>query len=195
MRSAQKSLWAADLNKAKTRLSELEALVQLKVRVIAIFSEFVDGLWTETKELIEQVVTRGIQVCFDDSLEVKVRVEMRKNQITAEPYLLVDKEERDLLTGEGGGLSDAVSMLLRIAILLLKRPSHARIIILDEPMKHMSAGHVPLIVDFLQTLSDAFGIQLIIATHIEDFKRVGTHYQVTMVEKKTQATLMEAVAK
>ena len=190
-RTVKRDILRAEYTKAQEHVSELTATVELKGQVIVIFSEFVDNLWGDTRDMVEQVVTRGVQTCFNDNSEVKVRVEVKKNQIVAEPYLLVDGEERDILTGDGGGLADVVATLLRVAILLLKRPALDKILIFDEPYKCLSAEHIPLMVDFMAMLSEAFGIQLIIATHIGDFKRTGTHYIVKKVNKCTQVQKQE----
>lgn len=186
-RKAEYKMYAEQVDKLRKTEAELIKSVELKTQTIAVFSQFTDLLWGETKRLVEELVTRGVQAGFGESLEFKVNFVTERNNIIAKLYAVDAGEDRDLLSSDGGGLCDMVSILLRVAILLLKRPSSDRILLLDEPMKAVSSHHIPLILDFLQALSDSFGVQFIIVTHHPEFEGMGHNY---LLEKKNGSTMI-----
>ena len=74
---------------------------------------------------------------------------------------LVVKREID---GIGGGLADAISLPLKL-IVLLNDSGLERNFIIDEPGKHLSINHVPKFAHFLKTISQKLGVQIIMLSH------------------------------
>jgi DNA repair exonuclease SbcCD ATPase subunit len=66
--------------------------------------------------------------------------------------------------GFGGGVADSISVPLRLMVLLGSKQV-ARICVLDECYKHMDVERIELVAEFLKTLTDKLGMQVIICTH------------------------------
>ena len=64
----------------------------------------------------------------------------------------------------GGGLADAISLPLKL-IVLLNDSGLERNFIIDEPGKHLSINHVPKFAHFLKTISQKLGVQIIMLSH------------------------------
>lgn len=114
-RKAEYKMYAEQVDKLRKTEAELIKSVELKTQTIAVFSQFTDLLWGETKRLVEELVTRGVQAGFGESLEFKVNFVTERNNIIAKLYAVDAGEDRDLLSSDGGGLCDMVSILLRVA--------------------------------------------------------------------------------
>jgi ABC-type cobalamin/Fe3+-siderophores transport system ATPase subunit len=77
--------------------------------------------------------------------------------------------ETNILDARGGGLSALCGVLLRIVILRLMTDRIRQILILDEPLSHLSAAYVPAAGELLRRLSDELDIQIIMVTHQPEF--------------------------
>lgn len=184
-RKAQHQLLSERLVALRSKEQELVASVERKTQAIALFAQFTEVLWEDTKTLVQELVTRGIQVAFGPELEFKVLFEAQKNNVVAVMWVTDQGEERDLLLSDGGGLVDFVTILLRVSILLLKRPAQDRILVLDEPMKMVSLKYRVAVLEFLKALTDSFGVQFVIVTHHQEFEGVGLNYVFDKVDGKT----------
>lgn len=121
------------------------------------------------KNLIESLVTRGLQAIFFDRtyrFVVTLDEERRASvaEFTLEELVGVEWHGRDFKS-VGGGVADVVSALLRIAAVVLRRPQQRRIIWLDEPFKHVWEGYQARISTFLSKVTLELDLQIILTTH------------------------------
>lgn len=72
---------------------------------------------------------------------------------------------KDPLSSVGGGIIDLVSFSLRVSCLLMANPPLRRVLILDEPFRHLSKKLQPRAGRMLDKLSKDLSIQFIIITH------------------------------
>jgi ABC-type uncharacterized transport system YnjBCD ATPase subunit len=68
----------------------------------------------------------------------------------------------------GGGAVDVAAFGLRLACLLLAVPKRRRLLVLDEPFKHVDRGRASLVRDLLLALARDLDVQLIFSTHNPD---------------------------
>lgn len=68
----------------------------------------------------------------------------------------------------GGGVLDVAAFGARVAVLLLATPARPRVLILDEPFKHVSADKLPAVCGMVRQVSESFGVQFIIVAHEQD---------------------------
>ena len=114
---------------------------------------------------ITNIVTMALAAVFPDPYEFKLVFSERRNQTEADLLLVRDGEEINPVDGAGGGVLDVVSFALRIAVLLMS--GYRRVIILDEPFRHLSADLQPKASEMMKMLSDKLGIQFIMVSHEE----------------------------
>lgn len=131
--------------------------------------EVINIVAKETQQQLEMritnIVTMALAAVFPDPYEFKLVFNERRNQTEADLLLVRDGEELSPVEGAGGGVLDVVSFALRIAVLLMS--NHRRVIILDEPFRHLSADLQPKASEMMKMLSDKLGIQFIMVSHEE----------------------------
>ena len=71
----------------------------------------------------------------------------------------------DPLGSAGGGVIDVAGFALRLAALMLSQPARRRLLVLDEPFKHLSREYRPAARELLGRLSAELGVQFLVVTH------------------------------
>ena len=112
---------------------------------------------------ITNIVTMALAAVFPDPYQFVLRFTERRNQTEADLLLVRDGEEVSPIDATGGGVLDVVSFVLRVAILLMS--NYRRIIILDEPFRHLSEDLQPKASEMMKMLSDKLGVQFIMVSH------------------------------
>ena len=75
----------------------------------------------------------------------------------------------DPINSAGGGVIDVAAFGLRVASLILSKPAHRRLLVLDEPFKFVHPPERrPRLVEMLKMLAREFQVQIIMVTGIEE---------------------------
>ena len=90
----------------------------------------------------------------------------------------------DPLDGCGGGIADICSMALRIAILEMYEPRIEGPILLDENFKFLSRDHIRAAAEFLESLSERTGRQILLITHVPELAEAAA----TTIEVRPQGS-------
>lgn len=122
----------------------------------------------QVKTQLENLVTNALQYVFDTEIKFEIDIIKNKTRTEAEFYVVSEQDFRVIRTkpedARGGGVVDIVGLILRIALLHsfdgIEGP-----LILDEPVKMVSADYIGQVGDFLKQLSEQFSRQIIMATH------------------------------
>jgi DNA repair exonuclease SbcCD ATPase subunit len=129
----------------------------------------------QAQAVIEELVTRGLQTIFDDTLSFHIVQSTRAKAATVE--FLIRKTlsdsvlETPVLEGQGGGLSATIGFLLRLVVMLLGTgTSEENILVLDESFAHVSDEYLPALGEFLREIVDKTGVQIIMVTHQPQFE-------------------------
>lgn len=181
----------SSLADAEARVADLLAdLRQSKAAVAAearMHAEAVDGL-TDAEEAqkicqlvaqsvqeqahkrISAVVTRCLAAVFDDPYQFRIKFEQKRGKTEASLLFVREGVELDPLTASGGGAVDIAAFALRVACVVMARPAVARVLVMDEPFKFLSAQYRDRARLMLETLSTDLGVQIVMVTHIEELK-------------------------
>lgn len=120
---------------------------------------------------IEEIVTRCLSAVFgEDAYDFKISLVQKRGKTEAELLFTRDGNNIDPLSSAGGGVIDVASFSLRLACLILSKPSRRKLLILDEPFKMLSAEYRPLVADLLEQLAKEMNIQFIIVSHHEEMQ-------------------------
>ena len=124
---------------------------------------------------IARIVTRCLNVVFDDPYEFRIRFDRKRGKTEARMVFVRDGLELDDPLNEvGGGVVDVASLALRLACIMLSRPKVRRLLILDEPFKNIrgeaNKARTRLM---LSKLAEDLGIQFVLNTDIKEY-RMGT---------------------
>lgn len=117
---------------------------------------------------IASVVTKCLDAVFGDVV-FDIRFDRKRGKTEARLVFVVDGHEVDPMGSDSGGVVDIASLALRVARVVMGRPTSRRLIVLDEPFRFVNKELLPPVAKMLETLAVEFGIQFILVTQIADF--------------------------
>ena len=118
---------------------------------------------------VGEMVSLALDTVFPEPYKMILSFELRRNRSEAD--LLLEDEEGNRISpmdSVGGGVVDVAAFALRVALWSLKRPHARATIVLDEPMRFLSADLQSRASLLLQEISKKLGIQFIIISHEEN---------------------------
>jgi len=134
---------------------------------------FVQKVAEDTQKRIEfqisNLVSTALAAVFPDPYEFKLRFVQRRNKMECDLVFVKNGYETDdILNSGGGGVTDVVSLALRISLWSLKksRPTF----ILDEAGKFISREYQEKVSTLLKELSEKLHIQFILVSHIPEIQ-------------------------
>jgi DNA repair exonuclease SbcCD ATPase subunit len=181
----QRDLLVAQHREKENELSAARADIELWRDVQILLSKASEFARQQLKTRIEQTVTAALSAIFNDS---SMRFEIEMKDIGGKPaadwrvvscydvpakagdedvkisaYTVVASPE----DAKGGGVTDVVSLALRLALLELSRPRPEGPVLFDEPGKMISKEYLPNVAEFLKQYAAKTGRQIILVTHHE----------------------------
>lgn len=147
------------------RIKQLEDEKVQLVKAVGLIDRCIQIISANGIGKIESIVSDGLRRVFSDPTLTLV-VE-KKSQARGNVYRLLvkqgDCEPYDPMNSFGGGVSNVVSLLLRL--IMIKRFKLSRAIFLDEQFSNVSTGYLPNISQMLRTLTDNFGFTILCISH------------------------------
>ena len=116
---------------------------------------------------ISDLTSLALSAVFNDPYQLKVDFVQRRNKTECDLLFVRDEMEIDPIEASGVGAIDVASFALRIASWTMAIPKTRNVIILDEPMKHLSTEYQEKASAMIKELSQKLGLQFIIITHEE----------------------------
>ncbi len=191
------------VNQRREKQAELTAAqqdIELWRQVQLLLSKASEYAREQLKTRIEQTVTAALAAIFADS---SMRFEIEMSTIGGRPaadwrvvscYGDTGSENQVSVVAspedaKGGGVTDVVSLALRLALLELSRPKPGGPVLFDEPGKMISKEYLPSVAEFLKQYAAKTGRQIIMVTHHEvlaDVADVG--YKVTQENGVSEVT-------
>jgi uncharacterized protein with PIN domain len=157
--------------------ADLEAKIETETtlaanleKVSVLLNSIGEQRQADAQKLIENIVTQGLQTIFDPALSFHVVPSLHGKTAGIEFLVRTDLGgsaiETSVLDARGGGVAAVIGFLLRATVLLLSPPSATeRVLVLDETFAHVSAEYLEPLGQFLRTLVDRTGLQIIMVTH------------------------------
>ena len=164
------------LRKLDALEKERDATVRnIDARVEAI--NFIEGVASQeriaVKEKVEKLITDCLHEVYDDSYSVEFDYGVKGNKTSVEISMvrrcadgMVVKRQID---GFGGGVADTIALPLKL-IVLLNDGECDKVLVTDEPGKHLDTTRVAKFAKFVQTISHKLGVQIIMSSHWEVMK-------------------------
>ncbi len=170
-------LMKSDRERLLKKLDELErerdvTIRNIDARVEAI--DFIEGVASQeriaVKEKVEKLITDCLHEVYDDSYSVEFDYGVKGNKTSVEISMvrkcadgMVVKRQID---GFGGGVADTIALPLKL-IVLLNDGEYDKVLVTDEPGKHLDTTRVEKFARFVQTISHKLGVQIIMSSHWE----------------------------
>lgn len=152
---------------AAERQIRAAAKAQEIVQAIAV------GVQERVHKQIAELVTRCLRTVFQQDLSFQIAFEKKRGKTEARFVFLENGEEMDPREGSAGGAIDVAAFGLRLACLLLQRPTRRRLLIMDEPFKNINGeANQERAGALVEALSEETGVQFIIVTD-DDWLKVG----------------------
>lgn len=175
------------------QLAEAQEKAVRYEQVILLLQQTADQARRQAQEEIESLVRSSLQSVFGPAYSFRIELLEKAGRPEAEFYVVSPMGGEALETrpqdSRGGGVVDVVSLGLRIAMLQTYRPALEGALILDEPAKHVSDEYIQPVAQFVKTVSDVFGRQVIMVTHNPHLaEHAETAYQVLLHDGRSVAT-------
>jgi DNA repair exonuclease SbcCD ATPase subunit len=124
----------------------------------------------QLKAKIEETVTAALRCVFEDpGISFAIELGQSGGNPTANWQVISSYKDYEVAANpedaRGGGVTDIVSLALRLSLLELARPKHDGPVILDEPGKMISREYLPNVAAFLSKYGQKTGRQIIMITH------------------------------
>ena len=166
-----------DLRAANFRvLEERDAVASADARIadleeaLSVLQGVAAAVQTQVHGRISAIVTKCLSAIFEDPYSFEIIFEQKRGKTEARLVFRRNGNEVDPLAGSGLGVVDVAAFALRLANLMLSRPPRRRLLVLDEPWKHLSAGHRPAMRLLIEELAKEMGVQFVIVTHSDEFR-------------------------
>jgi DNA repair exonuclease SbcCD ATPase subunit len=161
-------------NQLADKMQQLELAkqdIEVWQKVKMMLSKAADFAKESLKVRIQETVTAALQgILLRDDIRFAIETWMnadgkpnaRWKIVSACDGQVVESEPED---GNGGGVTDVVSLALRAALLELSRPKPGGLFALDEPGKMVSKEYLPNVAEFFKRYLAQTGRQGLIITH------------------------------
>ena len=114
---------------------------------------------------ISDITSLALDAVFADPYALVAEFVQRRNKTECDLYFERDGNRVDPLSASGGGAVDVAAFALRVASWSMQRPKSRSTLVLDEPLRFLSADHQEKASVMIKELSKKLGIQFIIITH------------------------------
>lgn len=156
----------------KRRYNEADEEYADSIEAADIIQAIGQDLQQQAHKQVSSVVSKCLACVFDDPYTFKITFERKRNRTHAN--LILERDGNTLtspLNETSGGVLDVAAFALRIAALLLSKPSRRRLVFLDEPFKFVHPPEIrPRLVSMLEMLADDFDVQFVMVTGIEELR-------------------------
>ncbi len=122
---------------------------------------------------VANIVTKCIKAIFgEESYNFKIIFDRKRGKTEARLVYLRGDYEVSPCNAAGGGVLDISAFALRLACLVLSMPTSRKLLVLDEPFRHLAVSKSEKVAQMLRQLCEELGIQIVLITHNEEL-RVG----------------------
>jgi ABC-type dipeptide/oligopeptide/nickel transport system ATPase subunit len=154
------------IRREKKELKRASRKVRRSQKAQMILQGVAQSVQQRAHDRIAKVVSSCLSAVFgEEAYEFKIHFERKRGRTEARLVFCRDDIEVDPLTASGGGTIDIAAFALRVVCLVLHRPRLRPILVLDEPMKNVSAEYQENVRTMMEDISQKMGVQIIQITH------------------------------
>lgn len=168
-----------DLLLSQARAAEDEMVqaaesMQIAQDALSFLEELANSRRGAMRGRIESIQTEALRLVYGQNRKIELAYSVKNNRSHLDFELVKETpagEVRRVLDGNGNGMgvSDVVSVPLRLLVLLGSKQAD-RVCVLDECYKHLDGDRIPLIAQFLQALAKRMHMQILLFTHHEQLR-------------------------
>lgn len=155
----------------QTALADAERRLSTTTDARKLVQTVAEAVQRTAHKRIADVVSRCLEAVFgEDAYTFKIDFKQSRGKTEARLMFERGGQEIDPLSASGGGVVDLAAFALRLACLILSKPAKCRLLVLDEPFKHLSRDKRPLVRDLLLRLAKEMKLQVMLVTHDPEFQ-------------------------
>ncbi len=157
----------------KFNLEQVQQLLTNTEEAQVIAQQIAQAIQQQAHKRIAGVVSKCLEAVFtgEDVYGFKIDFERKRGRTEAKLMLTKNGHEiDDPLDFDSGGVCEVAAFALRLSCLVLSKPRLRKVIIFDEPFKSISDDYLDNVRMLLDRLSEEFGVQFIIVTHIKQLE-------------------------
>jgi DNA repair exonuclease SbcCD ATPase subunit len=128
----------------------------------------IQGIQENVHSKIANIVTLCLSSVFDDPYTFRILFLRKRNKTDAKCVFERDGLVVNPMRASGGGVVDVAAFALRLACLLMIKPSPRKLMVMDEPFKFVSEEYRDNVRMMIEKLADEFNVQFIMVTHIKE---------------------------
>ena len=181
-RQAENNLLNRQIDDCEQKILALAEKMQTSQEALSFIGDLANSRRGTMKGKIESVISEAVQLIYGKSYRVELSYSVKNNRSCLEIEMVRDIAEGEVrrdMVGFGGGMSDTISVPLRLMVLLGSKQTD-RVCVLDECWKHMDLERIELVGKFLRLLTDKLGMQIIMCSHHERLRDFAERtYEVT----------------
>ncbi len=152
----------------KLEIEQLQLEVQTLDKATILLNSIAEDTQLAAQHNIEELVTRGLQTIFDESLSFHI-LQSTKGKSASVEFVVRTKllngqaVDTPVMDARGGGLAATIGFLLRVVVMLLRKQEN--ILVLDETFAMVSEEYLPALGEFVRQLVDKTNLQIVMVTH------------------------------
>lgn len=114
---------------------------------------------------LSDITSLALEAIFPEPYKLQVEFVQRRNKTECDLLFEKNGEMFNPLSDSGGGVVDVAAFALRVSLWTLSRPQPRNLIIMDEPLRFLSAEYQEKASTMIKDLSEKLKIQFLIVTH------------------------------
>jgi DNA repair exonuclease SbcCD ATPase subunit len=173
-KKAENELLNKQIKTQQIRLQQLTDNLSTIKEALKFLEVLANSRRSNMKSQIEKVVSEALTLIYGNEYSIELVYDTKNNRSNMEIELVRNSPVgivRRKMEGFGGGVSDTISVPLRLLVLLASRKTD-KVCILDECYKHVSPDLIDRVAEFINQVSHNLGLQIIMCSHHEIMKDV-----------------------
>jgi DNA repair exonuclease SbcCD ATPase subunit len=168
-KKGENDLLQRQIDERKTKMHEAAGSLVIGQEALQFVEDVANSRRGSMRGRIESIVSEALQLVYGKGYTVELAYEVKNNRSFMDVNLVIQTpagEVRRTMDGFGGGVSDTISIPLRLLVLLGCRKTDM-VCVLDEAYKHIGNDQVESVASFLSEISKMLGVQIIFCSHHE----------------------------
>mgnify|MGYP002636226133 CR=1 FL=1 len=169
-------------NRIKGRQDQLEKDLQADRQALAANTRYLDisdrvtdalkqlnsEIFREEINKVEDLLTKALQDVLDQPIVLKAKVDWKRNAASVSFEIEREGNAEHIMRGQGGSVSNILSVGLRIFALHSLGEDHRKLLVLDEQDCWLRPDRVPELMRLVRQAATKLGFQMIVISHHDE---------------------------
>jgi hypothetical protein len=145
---------------------KLNTYLPVAEKVTIALEQLSEQLFKQLLGLVEEKLSIALQEILDQPIKLRADADFKRGAATVEFWIEREGHKEDVLRGQGGSVTNILSVGLRMfALTTLDENQHRRFLVLDEQDCWLRPDLVPKLVKIVHDAGRALGFQILMISH------------------------------